>query len=304
MPGTSTPSEAGRRDALFLSSLRRISCSLLVAAVAAAAGWYVIRNRPLSAEEKGAPLRIGYAIEAPYAFLDAAGGVTGESPEIARVVAARLGFGNVEWRQTDFDALIPELEAGRIDVIAAGLFITPERARRVRFSIPTIHVQTGLLVAGGNPRNLHAYEDVLTRPELRLAVLSGAVEEGLVRRMGFSARQLLVVPDASTGRVAVESKLADGLALSAPTIRTMAMRRQLGKTEMAAPFAQPRLAQEERLGYAAFAFRREDRRLNAAWDNALRSYLGSPEHLALIARFGFSKDELPEKGITVEMLSR
>jgi membrane-bound lytic murein transglycosylase MltF len=69
---------------------------------------------------------------------------TGESPEVAKQIAARLEVRQVKWRQAEFGALIAELEAGRIDVIAAGMFMTPERAQRVSFSVPSFHVRQGL----------------------------------------------------------------------------------------------------------------------------------------------------------------
>src|SRR5690606_16634992 len=68
------------------------------------------------------PLRVGYAIEAPYAFLDEDGRVTGEAPETARWVARRLGRGEPEWVLTEFGSLIGQLQEGRFDVIACGLF--------------------------------------------------------------------------------------------------------------------------------------------------------------------------------------
>ena len=93
-------------------------------------------------------IRIGYAVEPPYAFLKPGGGVTGESPEVAKKIVARLGIARIEWRQSEFDLLVDELESDRIDVIASGMFITSERAARVRFSEPTFHVLQGS--AGGS----------------------------------------------------------------------------------------------------------------------------------------------------------
>lgn len=103
----------------------------------------------------------------------------------------------------------------------------------------------------GNPRQLHSYLQASTLKDIKIAVISGVVEETLLRRMGLSDRQLVLVSDALTGRVAVESGVADGLALSSPTIQWMALREQLGKTEMARPFEQSELALKERLGYTA-----------------------------------------------------
>jgi polar amino acid transport system substrate-binding protein len=232
-------------------------------------------------------IRIGYAIEAPFAFLSSTGAVTGESPETARRIAARLGIRRVEWRQMDFNDLIPALEAQRIDVIAAGLFITPERQARVAFSIPTFRVTQGLLVAAGNPRGLHAYEDAVAALA-RIAVLSGSVEEAWFLRSGMPPASLLAVPDALTGRVAVESGAADGLALSAPTVRWIAG--SGGRSAAALPFRQPGGAAAS---FGGFAFRKADTGLRQAWDGALRAFLGGAEHRAVLSAFGFTAEELP-----------
>jgi len=247
-------------------------------------------------------IRIGYAVEAPYAFLSSEGAVTGESPEIAKIIVAQLGIGRIEWQQLEFDALIPALEAGRIDVIASGLFITPERAKHVSFSEPTFHVKPGLLVRKGNPLQLHSYQQAVMQAGVKVAALSGAVEETLLLRMGLPKSRLVIVPDALTGRVAVEHGLADCLSLSSPTVQWMALRYQLGRTEAVRPFEEP--ADSSHFGYGAFAFRKKDHQLLSAWNTALKTYIGSPEHRALVAKYGFTEAELPGPITLKEVLSQ
>ncbi len=73
-------------------------------------------------------LTVGIANEAPYGFEDENGVPTGEAPEVAKEVLARLGIPEIRSVIVDFGALIPGLTAGRFDMIAAGMFITPDRA--------------------------------------------------------------------------------------------------------------------------------------------------------------------------------
>ena len=70
-------------------------------------------DQSLSRLQQAGVIRIGYTVEAPYAFLKPGGEVTGESPEVAKQIVARLGIRHIEWRQVEFGALISELEAGR-----------------------------------------------------------------------------------------------------------------------------------------------------------------------------------------------
>jgi polar amino acid transport system substrate-binding protein len=288
-----------RETKMPLLTMIPVICLVIVATMFLIIFWLVSGDTSLTRLQKSGIIRIGYAIEAPYAFLKPGGEVTGESPEVAKQIVARLGIHQVKWRLVEFDALISELEAGRIDVIAAGMFITPERAQYVNFSEPTFHVRQGLLVAKGNPRQIHSYQQVVTQTDIKIAVLAGAVEDGLLLRMGLSDRQRVAVPDALTGLVAVKSGLVDGLALSSPTIQWMALQDQLGQTEMAQPFEQPELAQQERLGYGAFAFRKTDLQLLSAWDTALKAFIGSPEHSKILSEFGLTEAELPGN-ITVQ----
>lgn len=294
----------GKRSALRLlqggDAMRRL---LVLAVFLLIVGAALLRYVP-SVVSPQPPLRIGYAEEPPYAFALENGTVTGESPEVAKAIAARLGITDIEWRLVEFGDLIDELETGNIDLIAAGMFITPERAGRVVFSEPTFHVRPGLLVARGNPSDLHAYADALGRSKVRTAVLHGSVEEELLRRMGFAEGRLFLVPDALTGRVAVESGLAQCLALSLPTLRWIVQGDAAGKTEVAQPFAVPDDPAIQGLGYGAFAFRRGDGDRLQAWNAELRKYIGSREHLELVAGFGFTAEDLPGSMTTREELEQ
>ena len=103
--------------------------------------------------------------------------------------------------------------------------------------------------------------------------------------------RLVLVPDARAGQVALQAGLADGLALSTPTVRWMSLNDRLGATEQASPFAQPPPELAGRLGYGAVVFRKGDAQLRNAWDGALAEVLGSPVHLARVQPFGFTSTE-------------
>lgn len=234
-------------------------------------------------------LRIGYAFEPPYSYSDSDGAVKGESPEIAKYISERLGVHCIEWVQTSFDNLITDLESGRFDVIAAGLFVTPERSSRVTFSRPTFRVSTSLLVAIDNPKMLKSVDDIIRQPSVQIAVLSGAVEGPRLRSCGVPNEQLLVVPDAVSGKSAVTSGIADGLALSSPTIRWMVKQDGAKVVEAVERFELPLYGPE----FGAFAFRKVDRSLSEAWDRELQNFLGGEMHARIVAPLGFTEIELP-----------
>ena len=234
-------------------------------------------------------IRIGYAVEAPYAFLTDEGEVTGESPEVAKQIVARMGIARIVWKQTYFEELIAELEANRIDVIAAGMFATPDRKKRVLFSDPTFSVYQGLLVPKGNPHDLYTCPQIATNDHIRIAVLAGSIEESDLRAQHIPDRRLVIVPDVLTGRLSVETGMADVLVLSAPSVRWAALNDHLGKTEAV------QLVQHARrpvTGEGAFAFRKCDWRLQRAWNRAQDGFIGTHEHIVLVQPFGFHCDEV------------
>jgi len=263
--------------------------------------WRSLGDRSLERVQRRGSIRIGYAIEAPFAFLNERGEVTGEAPEIARRVAAALGIAQVDWQVSEFGTLLSDLRAGRVDVVAAGVFITPERARLVAFADPTFHVTQALLVRRGNPLGLHSYEDAIRNPAVRLAVLDGSVEARLLSSLGMREPRLVAVPEARAGQKALQLGMVDGVALSSPTVRWMAQVDRQRLTEVAEPFGQPGQALVADAGYGAVAFRKEDVRLRQGWNRAQRAFLGTPEHHELVARFGFTHAESPG-GITANQV--
>jgi polar amino acid transport system substrate-binding protein len=234
-------------------------------------------------------VRIGYATEAPYAY-EAGGHVTGEAPEIARVAFRRLGVDSVVWIRREFAALIGDLQRGRFDVIAAGMFITPER--EIAFTVPTFCVGPALLVRRGNPRGLDGYAAVRADTGARLAVVEGAVEQRIALAAGIPERRLVVVPDQRTALAAVELGRADALALSALTVNRLA-RAARGTVEQVPMRDDADGRTPPAGGCGSLGLRREDGELRDALNGALRAFVGTADHRRLVARFGFTAAELP-----------
>ena len=66
---------------------------------------------------------------------------------IASMIAEKIGR-KVEIVKTDWDSLIPSLNAGAIDCIIAGMTETPERAEEVNFTTPYYESQMVVIVRG------------------------------------------------------------------------------------------------------------------------------------------------------------
>lgn len=228
----------------------------------------------------------GFSVEPPYALVDSTGRPTGHAPELLRAAAKDIGVEDIQWFPLEFQDLIPALLDGRIDVIASGMFIRPERAQRVRFSVPTACVGPVLLARTAAGVQTDEPGDC---PDCRIVVVEGSVEqEAFAAERG--AGMLLVVPDLATGIAALKSGAGDALAISAPTGRTVARNDPALSTRILAP---PEALAEEAAGCAGLAFRPGDESLAAAFDDALKRLVGSAAHRRLAEPFGFRADELP-----------
>ncbi len=231
-------------------------------------------------------VRLGYAPEAPYAFVSPDGTVTGAWPEIARKVLQRMGIPRIEWMQGEFGSLLDDLNAGRCDIIASGMVITPERQTRASFSLPVAAIESGLLVRKGNPARFTGYADAAQRTSERIAVIQGAFEERLFLELHIPPHRLLPVPDARSGIASVREGRAAALALTLPTLRYVAQ----SDTGLEALAGYPAGGATPTL--AAYAFRKQNVNFRKEFDHHLREFLNSAEYGALLRSFGFS-GELP-----------
>ena len=86
------------------------------------------------ATERGT-LRVGVSLFVPWTMQGADGNLKGFEVDVTRKLAADMGV-TAEYKTYVWDEIIPALEKGEIDIIAAGIAITPQRALRVNFSRP------------------------------------------------------------------------------------------------------------------------------------------------------------------------
>jgi polar amino acid transport system substrate-binding protein len=268
----------------------QIALVMVLAVVATAAGarwWWQYRGPDVVAAT--AVLRIGYAVEPPFAYLDSQGEVTGVVAATAVELATRLGVKRIQWVQTSFAAQIPDLVERRFDVLASGVYVTAARSRLVRFSLPLLHGPLAVLVPRGNPRGLVSYPQLQPNAELRIAVLTGSVAEQSLRERGFDSTQLVLVPDPQSGCSAVLSGVANAFILSLPALRVILAEHPAELVVLATP---PGLHPVMPEGELAYVFHPDDSRLQQRWNDAMRGYVGSESHRQLAAGFGFQPSDL------------
>lgn len=244
-------------------------------------------------------ITVGIAGEQPYAFLEK-GKLTGEDPTVQQAIWKAVGIDNVEAKQVSFDALIPGLNAGDFDVIAAGMFINPDRCEQAAFSEPMYCAPNAFMVPEGNPDGITDFESVAAAG-IKLGVFSGAVEGDYATKAGVSGGNIVTVPDLPTGVTQLEQGRIQAIALTSITLKWQLEQDPSINAEVTEPFV-PVVDGEEVLGCGAAVFRKGDTDLVDAFNAELKKLKDSGELTELIEPFGFGAETLPPDDVTTESL--
>ena len=235
-------------------------------------------------------VKLGLAGEQPYSYIDKDGELTGSSPAIARIIFKRLGIPNVQPFPTEFNSLIPGLNSQQFDVVAAGMYITPERCNQVLFADPEYEMRDAFIVRKGNPKNLRTYADI-KKAGAKLATGTGYAEIAYAEEEGVKESEMLLLPDQLAGLLAVEQGRADVFAGTAITVRNVVKQTKSKKTEYTEAFT-PKLKGKPDLGTGAFAFRETETHLRDVFNRELRKMKKSGELFRVMKPFGFLAEEM------------
>ncbi|MET8948020.1 ectoine/hydroxyectoine ABC transporter substrate-binding protein EhuB [Streptomyces sp. NPDC004542] len=235
-------------------------------------------------------VRLGIAGEIPFGYIGKDGRLTGEAPELARAVFKRLGVDRVQPVPTEFGSLIPGLNSQQFDVVAAGMYVNPERCKQVIFADPDYQMLDSFIVRKGNPKGLHDYKDVVAK-KARFATGTGYAEIQYAVEAGYKESDILIVPDQVAGLNAVEAGRVDVFAGTALTTREVV--KKSAKAEATQPF-KPLVDGTPHVDGGAFAFRPTETRLRDAFDVELHKMKKSGELLRILRPFGFTEAEMTD----------
>ncbi|WP_078969154.1 ectoine/hydroxyectoine ABC transporter substrate-binding protein EhuB [Streptomyces cyaneogriseus] len=235
-------------------------------------------------------VRLGIAGEIPFGYIDRDGRLTGEAPELARVIFKRLGVDRVQPVPTEFGSLIPGLNSQQFDVVAAGMYINPERCEQVVFSDPDYQMLDSFIVRKGNPLGLRDYRDVVEK-KAKFATGTGYAQIRYAVEAGYEEGDILIVPDQVAGLNAVEAGRVDVFAGTALTTREVV--RKSAKAEVTEPFT-PLVDGEPQVDGGGFAFRRTETALRDAFNAELHELKRSGELLRILRPFGFTEAEMTD----------
>ncbi|WP_232286386.1 ectoine/hydroxyectoine ABC transporter substrate-binding protein EhuB [Saccharomonospora azurea] len=244
--------------------------------------------------DAGQPVRVAVANEPPYTKLEANGELTGASPDITKAVLERMGITEVEGVQTDYDSMIPGLEADRWDIVSAGLFMNTTRCSKVLYAAPDIVSTESFAVPAGNPKKLTSVDAVLDSGAV-VAVLAGSYELKTASSLGVPDSQLQTYPKAPDAMQGMSDGRVDAVLL--PTLTLESHKAQYG-----GDFDITEPLDEIPTTGAGAAFRKSDKDFHAKFDAELKKFKETDEFAQLLEEWGFDADASREA--TTEQLCK
>ena len=260
----------------------------VIAAVALGAGLAGLTGMPAVAadldqlKEQGFA-RIAIANEPPWTMVTTGGEVSGAAPDLARAVLNKMGIKEIVASVSEYGAMIPGVQARRFDMVAAGLFIKPERCEAVLFSQPDLCDAESFMIKAGNPLNLRSFADVASSGA-KIGVVGGGTEEKLAIEAGVDRANIVVVPDPQSGAKLLQDGRIDVYALPVLSISDLLKKAEDPSLAMFAP------VENTPIFCAGVAFRKQDGALRDAYDVALTEMKASGEFAAIIEPYGYSAD--------------
>ncbi len=163
----------------------------------------------------------------PYEFYDTNKGdrqIVGFDVDIAKTVAQELGF-QLKIMESDFNGLIPALQANRADFAMAGMTPTPERKKNIDFSI--IYYQAKDTIVAPKNSNIKQPQDLAFK---KVGVQLGTIQEQNAKKIaqkvtGIQLKQLNkvaeIIQEIKSGRIdaaIVEDAVARGFVQANPEL--------------------------------------------------------------------------------------
>lgn len=126
----------------------------------------------------------------PFEFLDEKGNIVGFDVDLMTAIGKKIGR-EVKFENSSWDGLIPALQSGNVDVVIAGMAITPERKEQVLFSDP--YYDTGLGIFVSKQSGINGLDDLKNK---RIAVQVGTIGQDIAEKVeGAEVQKLNVSAD-------------------------------------------------------------------------------------------------------------
>ena len=211
----------------------------------------------------------------PFDTTDENGELDGFDVDLMNAIAEDQGF-QIEWTQLGFDGLIPALESKQIDIIASGMWASPERAKIVDFS--TTYYDSGLVLAVKVDNNTITGADSLTS-DMKVAAQIGTSSADLVQQWEKDGKiaEAKIYDKVNEAVMDLQNGTVDALLNDKP-VTTEYMSKQPGKIKIVGD-----ILNEESYG---FAVNKENTELLDKINAGLQNVIDNGTYDQLLAKWG------------------
>jgi len=158
-----------------------ISVSLTVQSIAAAETASMSQSGTLNSVLKNGTLRVGVSLFTPWTLKTKKGKLVGFEIDVAKQLAKDLGV-KPEFHVFEWENIVPALLKREMDIIVAGMVITPQRALKVNFSQPYASSGVGLVTNVALTKNFTGLKN-LNSPQIVITAVKDTVSDELARRV-------------------------------------------------------------------------------------------------------------------------
>jgi polar amino acid transport system substrate-binding protein len=236
-------------------------------------------------------VRIAVANEIPYGFVDPSGAAKGAGPDVAAAIFEKLGIkgDDIQWVVTNFSSLIPGLQANRFDMTAAEMAIRPERCQKVIYSEPNTSYGEGLLVADGNPKDVHSYSD-FAKDGMKVAIMAGADQLHMLQSLKVPEGNIVTIASNSDAISTVSTGRADAYAATGLTASELASKSD--KVAIVKDFKDPVVDGKEVRSWGGFNFNTDSPDLRDAFNKELAAFKKTDEWKKILSDYGFTPADI------------
>lgn len=152
-----------------------VRCLLLLAVVASP----LAQADAVSEIIERGTLRVGISEFVPWAMPAKRGGHVGYDIDLGVKIAKDMGV-RAEFKVYEWKDIIPALEAGEVDIVAAGIVVTPQRALRINFTQPVAQSGAGMATNTFMTKDIENLQQ-LNHPDIVISTVTDTFSEGVAR---------------------------------------------------------------------------------------------------------------------------
>lgn len=230
-------------------------------------------------------MRFAFLIEPPFNYRDDDGNIVGCDVELAETIARELKSERFTPIEAEFADLLPGVANGRWRM-TTGLFSTEERRKTALFSRPIWALPDGLLVQKGNPFDLDSYTSI-AKSECSIAVIRDQFQHRSAIEFGIPNERITMFETYTEAALAVsQGDVATYASVARAHSGFIDRNLDLKLEVVTVPSA------EKKPAYGAFAISKNDQPFLTSVNQILDTYLGTFEHREVMAKYGFSTEEV------------